>query len=129
MAKLRVLHVDDNTFVLRGIASLLKGRGYDVVSLTSIAEALEWLDDSINAWSIDLVMVDAIFADGETDGVEGLKYIRRKTVAPVVALTGIYDDPIVRQAGFDRVFRKPIEETFESEIAEVIRGARFRSKH
>ncbi len=83
----RVLIVDDNPDVLEALRLLLKGAGYGVTAATTPANALA----SLNAESLDLVLMDLNYARDTTSGQEGrdlLFAIRQlDAVLPVVAMT------------------------------------------
>jgi len=79
----KVLLVDDDEFALWGMAKVLGGEGYQVVTAASGSEALELLKQD----SFDLVLTDL-----KMPGVDGLEVLRQaKEIAPqaiVLILTG-----------------------------------------
>jgi len=78
-----ILVVDDDQFALRGIAKMLRGERYQVVTAASGSEAIDLLEQD----SFDLIL-----ADLKMPGVDGLEVLRRaREIAPqavVLILTG-----------------------------------------
>ncbi|MBI3292204.1 MAG: response regulator [Elusimicrobia bacterium] len=84
----RVLVVDDNPKDLNGIATLLKGRGYEVLTASDGDEALEIL----NREPIDLMTLDLAMPKVKGDQVlKTMKADLRLKDIPVVIITGVTD--------------------------------------
>jgi len=80
----RILVVDDDEMVLMALNELLTPEGYEVQTVLSGAEALEWLDQN----GYDLLVLDIIMP--EMDGFELCKRIRKQEEfkeIPIVFLT------------------------------------------
>ncbi len=86
-----VLVVDDHPKVLKFIEVDLKLRGYEVITTTSGAEALELA----KATQPDIMLLDVVMP--EIDGFEVLKRLRSFTQLPVIAFSaspGNHDDAL-----------------------------------
>jgi len=81
--KTRVLLVDDDVLVLRGIGRVLSRRGYEVTTATSGPEA---------AMAVDQHNYDVVLSDIAMPGMDGLELLRqvraRNLAVPVVLITG-----------------------------------------
>ena len=111
----RVLVVDDEPQIVRGLKVILGNAGYRVDEATTMKEAL----DSVSIRPPDAVVLDLILPDG--DGVDVATEIRRWSQVPIVVLSAVGDErQKVRalDAGADDYVTKP----FGSEEAE--RGGR-----
>ncbi|MDP3879245.1 MAG: response regulator [Dehalococcoidales bacterium] len=97
-----VLVVDDHPKVLRFVEIDLKLHGFDVITTTSGAEALEL----VNSIKPDIVLLDMIMP--EVDGFEVLRRLRAFTRLPVMAFSASpesHRDAI--QLGADDFVTKP----------------------
>lgn len=86
-----MLVVDDHPKVLKFIEVDLKLRGYEVITTTSGAEALELA----KATQPDIMLLDVVMP--EIDGFEVLKRLRSFTQLPVIAFSaspGNHDDAL-----------------------------------
>jgi two-component system, OmpR family, KDP operon response regulator KdpE len=100
----RVLVVDDEPQIVRGLKVILQNAGYRVEEATTKKEAL----DSVSVRPPDAIVLDLILPDG--DGVEVVSEIRRWSQVPVVVLSAIGDEEQkVRalDAGADDYVTKP----------------------
>jgi two-component system, OmpR family, KDP operon response regulator KdpE len=100
----RVLIVDDEPQILRGLRVVLRGAGFDVVPAATVEEAL----DAAALQAPDAAIVDLLLPDG--DGVELTRRLREWTQAPILVLSAIGDeaDKIrALDAGADDYVTKP----------------------
>src|SRR4051812_20061673 len=82
VSALRVLVVEDDEAIARGVSSALSSEGYDVTPAATFADASTFLADE----SFALVLLDLALPDG--DGVELCRELRRRgNPAPVIMLT------------------------------------------
>ncbi len=65
----KILILEDSVIVSKLLASLLKGRGYEVVECSTVAEAMENLND------VDCAIIDYKLPDG--NGLEVAEKLRR----------------------------------------------------
>src|SRR5580698_10280601 len=79
---MRVLIVDDDIDMRRMLRQLLEADGYEIVTASNSAAALE----EVVAREPDLVLLDVVL--GEDDGREVMMELRRLSDVPVVFLTG-----------------------------------------
>jgi two-component system, OmpR family, KDP operon response regulator KdpE len=100
----RVLVVDDEPHIVRGLRVILTNAGYRVDEAVTRADAL----DAVSVRPPDAVVLDLVLPDG--DGVEVLEEIRRWSQLPVVVLSAVGDEQQkVRalDAGADDYVTKP----------------------
>src|SRR5262245_12812181 len=100
----RVLVVDDEPQIVRGLKVILGNAGYRVEEATTRKEAL----DSVSIRPPDAIVLDLILPDG--DGVEVATEIRRWSQVPIVVLSAVGDErQKVRalDAGADDYVTKP----------------------
>jgi two-component system, OmpR family, KDP operon response regulator KdpE len=100
----RVLVVDDEPQIVRGLRVILQNAGYRVEEATTKREAL----DSVSIRPPDAIVLDLKLPDG--DGVEVLTDVRRWSQIPVVVLSAVGDEEQkVRalDAGADDYVTKP----------------------
>jgi two-component system, OmpR family, KDP operon response regulator KdpE len=100
----RVLVVDDEPQIVRGLRVILRNAGYRVEQATTKQEAL----DAVSVRPPDAIVLDLLLPDG--DGVEALTEIRRWSQIPVVVLSAVGDEQQkVRalDAGADDYVTKP----------------------
>jgi two-component system, OmpR family, KDP operon response regulator KdpE len=100
----RVLVVDDEPQIVRGLRVILQNAGYRVEEATTKKEAL----DSVSVRPPDAIVLDLVLPDG--NGVDVLADVRRWSQVPVVVLSAVGDEEQkVRalDAGADDYVTKP----------------------
>jgi two-component system KDP operon response regulator KdpE len=100
----RVLVVDDEPQIVRGLRVILTNEGYRVQEATTKQEAL----DAISVRPPDAIVLDLVLPDG--DGIEVCTEIRRWSQVPIVVLSAVGDErQKVRalDAGADDYVTKP----------------------
>jgi two-component system, OmpR family, KDP operon response regulator KdpE len=100
----RVLVVDDEPQIIRGLRVILTNAGYAVEEATTKQEAL----DAVSVRPPDAIVLDLILPDG--DGIEVATEIRRWSQVPIVVLSAVGDEhQKVRalDAGADDYVTKP----------------------
>ncbi|HSD25482.1 MAG TPA: response regulator [Solirubrobacterales bacterium] len=100
----RVLVVDDEPQIVRGLKVILGNAGYHVEEATTKQEAL----DAVSSRPPDAIVLDLILPDG--DGVDVATDIRRWSQVPIVVLSAVGDErQKVRalDAGADDYVTKP----------------------
>jgi two-component system, OmpR family, KDP operon response regulator KdpE len=100
----RVLVVDDEPQIVRGLRVILSNAGYGVEEATTKREAL----DAVSVRPPDAIVLDLVLPDG--DGIEVCKEIRRWSQVPIVVLSAVGDErQKVRalDAGADDYVTKP----------------------
>jgi two-component system, OmpR family, KDP operon response regulator KdpE len=100
----RVLVVDDEPQIVRGLRVILTNAGYRVDEATTKREAL----DAVSVRPPDAVVLDLVLPDG--DGIEVCTDIRRWSQVPIVVLSAVGDErQKVRalDAGADDYVTKP----------------------
>ena len=105
----RVLLVDDDRDMVRGLELYLRMAGYEVSCAFGGIGAIEEITiSSPSAVILDIVMPDI-------DGVDVCRHIRQKmkdTKTPVIALTAVGDPTVRREslaAGFNEYITKPCD--------------------
>jgi len=100
----RVLVVDDEPQVLRGLRAILRGEGFQVDVASNKAEVL----DAVASRPPDILVLDLVLPDGS--GVEVCEEIRRWSALPIIVLSAVGDErEKVRalNAGADDYMTKP----------------------
>jgi two-component system KDP operon response regulator KdpE len=100
----RVLVVDDEPQIIRGLRVILTNAGYRVEEATTKKEAL----DAVSVRPPDAIVLDLVLPDG--DGIEVCTEIRRWSQVPIVVLSAVGDErQKVRalDAGADDYVTKP----------------------
>jgi len=100
----RILAVDDELQILRALKATLRSHGYEVVTASTVEEALDLA--AVNP--IDAAIVDLLLPDG--DGVELTQRLRTWSAAPVIVLSAVgEEEEKVRalRAGADDYVTKP----------------------
>jgi two-component system KDP operon response regulator KdpE len=115
----RVLVVDDELQILRGLKVILRQAGYDVSVAATKAEAI----DSVAARPPDAMVLDLVLPDGS--GVEVAEEVRRWSRLPIIVLSAVGDErEKVRalDAGADDYVTKPFgPEELTARLRAVIR--------
>jgi two-component system KDP operon response regulator KdpE len=100
----RVLVVDDEPQIVRGLRVILKNAGYQVDEATTKQEAL----DAVSVRPPDAIVLDLVLPDG--NGVDVCAEVRRWSQVPIVVLSAVGDErEKVRalDAGADDYVTKP----------------------
>ena len=115
----RVLVVDDEPQIVRGLRVILTNAGYRVEEATTKQEAL----DAVSVRPPDAIVLDLVLPDG--DGIEVCTDIRRWSQVPIVVLSAVGDErQKVRalDAGADDYVTKPFgSEELLARIRAVLR--------
>lgn len=93
MITVRILIVEDELIIARGIKLQLENLGYEIVSLIDSGEQIL---DEFNKHKPDLIMMD-IHLSGKIDGIEAAALVKEKYSVPIIFLTDMRD-----QSTFDR---------------------------
>jgi len=121
----RVLVVDDQPANVRLLEALLSPRGYQVLTASSGAEALQVVETS----QVDLVLLDIVMPG--MDGYEACRRIREHpdtAYLPVVMVTASGEEQKVRslEAGADDFLTKPIDKSeLLARVASLARIKRY----
>jgi two-component system KDP operon response regulator KdpE len=100
----RVLVVDDEPQILRGLRVVLRNAGYDVEPATTAEEAL----DAVAVRPPDVMVLDLVLPDGS--GIDVCREVRRWSALPIIVLSALADErEKVRalDAGADDYMTKP----------------------
>jgi two-component system, OmpR family, KDP operon response regulator KdpE len=100
----RVLVVDDEPQIIRGLRVILTNAGYKVEEATNKQEAL----DAVSVRPPDAIVLDLVLPDG--NGIEVAKEIRRWSQVPIVVLSAVGDEQqkvLALDAGADDYVTKP----------------------
>jgi two-component system KDP operon response regulator KdpE len=103
-SRARVLVVDDEPQILRGLRIVLRSAGYAVEQAENSEQALASLADHVP----DVLLLDLVLPDG--DGVDVCRQVRRWSKVPIVVLSAVGDErQKVRalDAGADDYVTKP----------------------
>jgi two-component system, OmpR family, KDP operon response regulator KdpE len=101
---MRILVVDDEPQILRGLRVVLRTAGYDVATAQTMAEAL----DAVSVRPPDAMLLDLVLPDGS--GVDVCREVRRWSGLPIIVLSAVGDErEKVRalDAGADDYITKP----------------------
>jgi DNA-binding response OmpR family regulator len=117
----RILLVDDEQAVQTLLAYPLRKEGYEVVSATSGAEALERFRDG----RFDLVVLDVMLP--QLDGFDVCRELRARSTVPIIMLTAKaeeFDKVLGLELGADDYITKPFSlREFRSRVRAVLRRA------
>lgn len=94
MARIRVLVVEDDAIIAKGIRHKLQNMGFSVLAVESYGEKAV---ESAEKLLPDLVLMDIVLK-GDMDGVEAAERIRSRFEIPVVYLTAYADDATLKRA-------------------------------
>jgi two-component system, OmpR family, KDP operon response regulator KdpE len=100
----RVLVVDDEPQIVRGLRVILTNAGYRVEEATTKQEAL----DAVSVRPPDAIVLDLVLPDG--NGIEVCTEIRRWSQVPIVVLSAVGDERqkvLALDAGADDYVTKP----------------------
>lgn len=100
----RVLVVDDEPQILRGLTTMLRGAGYDVVTADTAADALA----TAAAHPPEAVILDLVLPDAR--GTDVARELRSWTEAPIILLSAVEDERekvAALDAGADDYVTKP----------------------
>ena len=100
----RVLVVDDEPQIVRGLRVILTNAGYRVEEATTKREAL----DAVSVRPPDAIVLDLVLPDG--NGIEVCKDVRRWSQVPIVVLSAVGDEQqkvLALDAGADDYVTKP----------------------
>ena len=110
---MKILIIDDQQLVLLSLEKSLNDLGYEVVTASTISEAIEKYD----AHSLGLVIVDINLTGEELNiensGLEVVRYIKndRKALTPIMVLSGNTDEEVIIKGfdlGIDDYMKKPL---------------------
>lgn len=110
---MKILIIDDQQLVLLSLEKSLNDLGYEVVTASTISEAIEKYD----AHSPGLVIVDINLTGEELNiensGLEVVRYIKndRKALTPIMVLSGNTDEEVIIKGfdlGIDDYMKKPL---------------------
>ena len=117
----RVLVVDDEPQILRGLRVVLRNAGYEVDVAATKAEAL----DALAARPPDAMVLDLVLPDGT--GIEVARDLRRWSQLPVIVLSAVGDEREkvkALDAGADDYVTKPFgSEELTARLRAVLRRA------
>jgi two-component system KDP operon response regulator KdpE len=115
----RVLVVDDEPQIVRGLQVILRNEGYRVEEATTKQEAL----DSVSVRPPDAIVLDLVLPDG--NGLEVCREIRRWSQVPILVLSAVGDEQqkvLALDAGADDYVTKPFgSEELLARIRAVLR--------
>ncbi|MDP0500222.1 MAG: response regulator [Verrucomicrobiota bacterium JB022] len=117
----RVLLMEDQPIIRRGLARLLAPAGYKVIPTASGEEALKAFQEAEKQGRpINLVILDMAVVEG-MGGLEVIQQLRLSyPQLPAIVTSGLWDDPVMREPerfGFNAALCKPYN---KAEIIEVI---------
>ena len=99
----KILFVDDNENIRRGIEDYLQSEGYEVVIAGGVVEARKFFDESI-----DLLITDYNMPDGTGFELASDLALKFKTGFKKILISGIlFDVPGFERAFFDATIAKP----------------------
>lgn len=120
----RLLFVEDHADTARVLAAILRRDGYDVLSASSVAEALAIAAVEATGQGIDLVVSDLGLPDGT--GFQLMRELSDRYHLQGIALSGFgmeADREAAASAGFVQHITKPVDGTrLRAAIAEYFRG-------
>lgn len=110
---MKILIIDDQQLVLLSLEKSLQDLGYEVITATTITEAIEKFD----LYTPSLVIVDINLSGEdlniENSGLEVVKYIKhdKKATTPIMVLSGNTDEEVIIKGfdlGIDDYMKKPL---------------------
>ncbi len=120
-----ILCIDNEVQIVEGMASLLEGWGYEVITALDIQGALA----RIGARRPDLYVVD-YHLDNNTTGLEVLAQLTKEAPAPGIVITADYTEEValaVQQAGYV-LLKKPVKPlALRSVIMSTVNRARLKT--
>ncbi len=91
----KVLLVDDDEEILEVVGAVLEQQGFEVEQATSGKETLEKLEEIMP----DLLILDVRLPD--MDGLEVCRALRRKSLVPILMMTGVAKDEFDKVLGLE----------------------------
>jgi two-component system, OmpR family, KDP operon response regulator KdpE len=117
----RILACDDELQILRALKVILRGEGYEVLTVSNVEDAL----DAVALSTVDAAIVDLLLPDG--DGVELCRRLREWSDMPIIVLSAASDEgEKIRalSAGADDYITKPFSpRELLARLAAVLRRA------
>jgi CheY-like chemotaxis protein len=120
----KILVVEDEMIVAKGLQRKLEKLGYTVTGMVSTGE------EAINAarsTSPDLILMDIILK-GDMDGIEAAQEIREQCNIPIIYLTAYADKEILKRARVTRPYGYIIKPYKKSELMANIEMALYKNK-
>src|SRR5688572_24391621 len=122
MTRPKVLVVDDEIIIARGLESRLTNLGYEVLQIASSgSEAMNVAEQT----KPDLVLMDIVLK-GEMDGIETAAQIRRRWGVPIIYLTAYTDDATLERARVTEPFGYIVKPFSERELRANIEMALYK---
>ena len=126
--KTKIMIVEDETITAMSLRTRLKSLGYEVCGLLSTGEqAIKHMEKE----RPDLVIMDIILA-GKIDGIEAVKEIQLRHNIPVIFITGLYDEEMLKDAKnvkSSMLLRKPFgPDDIENAIDQIINEHKSQDK-
>jgi two-component system cell cycle sensor histidine kinase/response regulator CckA len=119
-----ILIVEDEALVAADLGDRLREMGYPVAAeLSSGEEALE----KIASLRPDLILMDIVL-DGDMDGIETARQVRRRWDTPVVFLTAHADNNTLRRARLTEPFGYVIKPFAEADLHATVEMALYKHK-
>ena len=119
MEAARILIVEDDQVVVKGLEAYLTDLGHEVVGVATRGEEAVRKTRETNP---DLVMMDIVLK-GQMDGIEAAAEIRSQFAAPVVYLTAYTDTGILDRAKLTEPYGYLVKPITESELRSTIEMA------
>jgi len=105
-----ILYIEDDLNTQASMLEMLQNIGYSVKSYTSLAYAIQYIND--NPDSFDLVLTDYILGDEESAGEVILDIVYRvRPDCPVILITGYFErlkTNMLNDAKFSYIVQKPV---------------------
>ena len=112
----KIIWIEDDANIIWPVVQPLEDRGYEIIALQSMREALDNIDD---LRTCDLILLDVILPAGDKQwesehymGVHLLEELRERSVTtPVIVLTVVGNSgtrKVLRELGVNDILNKPI---------------------
>ncbi|MGL5112755.1 MAG: glycosyltransferase [Flavobacterium sp.] len=110
---MKILIIDDQQLVLLSLEKSLHDLGYEVVTASTISEAIEKYDQCLPSLVIVDINLTGDELNVENSGLEIVKYIKqkRKDTTPIMVLSGNTDEEVIVKGfdlGIDDYMKKPL---------------------